>query len=104
MKFVNRCNNWREGGNENYSVLFAGDICPRAAGLDALMEGKVADVFKEVKPVFDSADLRVVQWETTVTDSETPIDKTGPNLKVPQKCTEIISHLKVDVADRKSVV
>ncbi len=98
MKFVNRCNNWREGGKENYSVLFAGDICPRAAGLDALMEGKVADVFKEVKPVFDSADLRVVQWETTVTDSETPIDKTGPNLKVPQKCTEIISHLKVDVA------
>ena len=47
------------------------------------MEGKVAEVFKEVKPVFDAADLRVVQWETTITESETPIDKTGPNLKVP---------------------
>ncbi|MBE6384719.1 MAG: CapA family protein [Lentisphaerae bacterium] len=98
MKFVDRCCNWREKGAENYSILFAGDICPRATGLDAIMEGKVAEVFKEVKPVFDAADLRVVQWETTITESETPIDKTGPNLKVPYKCAEIISHLKADVA------
>ena len=98
MKFVNRCNNWRESAQENYSAIFAGDICPRAAGLDVLMEGKVDQVFKEVKPFFDSADLRIVQWETTVTEAETPIDKTGPNLKVPLKCTDIISHLNVDVA------
>ena len=98
MKFVNRCCNWREKAAENYSILFAGDICPRAVGLDAVMEGKVAEIFKEVKPVFDAADLRVVQWETTITESETPIDKTGPNLKVPYKCAEIISHLNADVA------
>ena len=98
MKFTNRSCNWRESGAEKYSMLFAGDICPRATGLDAIMEGKVADVFKEVKPVFDAADYRVVQWETTITASETPIDKTGPNLKVPYECAEIITHLNVDVA------
>ena len=98
MKFENRTCNWRESAAEKYSILFAGDICPRSVGLDAIMDGKVEEVFREVKPYFDAADLRVVQWETTITESETPIDKTGPNLKVPPKCAEIISHLNVDVA------
>ena len=46
MDIVQRCSNWREGAAENYSAVFAGDICPKVAGLDAIMAGKVQEVFK----------------------------------------------------------
>ena len=98
MKFTDRSCVWREGAPEHYSALFAGDICPWGVGRDEIMAGRTPQVFAEVKPFFDAADLRIVQWETTLTEAQTPIDKCGPNLKVPRKCAEILTHLKADVA------
>ncbi len=89
----------REAEKENYSVVFAGDICPKTIESQELIKnGGAKEIFSDVKNFFDSSDLRVAQWETTIGDLDTPIIKNGPNLQVIKECTSILNELNIDIA------
>ena len=74
------------------NVLIAGDYSPSERITKELIAGNGHYVLGEVKPLAESADFAVVNFESTViADGAKPIDKCGPNIS----CTpEAIDALK----------
>ena len=86
---------WRDGGKRQFSTVIAGDFCPREQNCADLVE-RVDEITTQVKPFFDSADLKFLQWECTVTNQDTPIDKSGPNHRCYPECTVFATALGID--------
>lgn len=80
------------------SIAITGDCCPFGAALEPITAGKSASILQGVQPFLDSADLRIIQFETPLTNAETPIAKSGPNLKCPPQCVEFVKAGNFDVA------
>lgn len=86
---------WRNCDRHNFSVVIAGDFCPREENCSDLVE-RVDEITAQVKPFFKDADLRLLQWECAVTEQNTPIDKSGPNHRCYPECTVFAKALCVD--------
>ncbi|MBE6384922.1 MAG: CapA family protein [Lentisphaerae bacterium] len=86
---------WRTPGSKSFSMAVAGDFCPREENC-ADLTARAAEIAAPVKPFFDSADMRVLQWECTVTRQDTPIDKSGPNHRCYPECTVFAEALNID--------
>lgn len=99
LKFKNGIELFREAkSNDKLSIAIAGDCCPWHTAIDSIINGKAAEILKDIKPVLEHADISIVQWETPLTETDTPIDKSGPNLKCPPECVEFIKAAGFDVA------
>ena len=72
---------WREPEGSVVRAAMAGDFCPREVNSEDVAR-RAAEICSEVKPYFDDADLRLLQWECAVTERDTPIAKAGP----PHRC------------------
>jgi poly-gamma-glutamate synthesis protein (capsule biosynthesis protein) len=86
---------WRTPGTKKLSAAIAGDFCPREENC-ADLTARAFEITAPVKPFFDSADLKVLQWECTVTRQDTPIDKSGPNHRCYPECTVFATALGID--------
>lgn len=80
----------REKRGAGPSVVIAGDTCPWASGVQEIESGRTASILEEVRPFIDSAQLRIVQFETPLADTDSPINKSGPNLRCPVLCRELL--------------
>ena len=91
---------WRTPGKLVKHILIAGDAAPNVANIDEIMKVGVAEIFGEVKPYFDAADLSIIQWETPLAKVEdtAPIAKSGPNLLCDPRGAEIMKYLGTDIA------
>ena len=91
---------WRPPGKGAVRMLLAGDMCPNCANLDAILDVGPDNVFREIKPFFDAADLSIVQWETPLAEERecAPIAKSGPNLVCDPRGAQLASALGADVA------
>lgn len=83
---------------DSLSILIAGDTCPWHNAVEPIKNGKSKEILKAIQPFLDDADLSIVQWETPLTNDDTPIDKSGPNLKCPPECIEFAKAGGFDVA------
>lgn len=84
---------------EQLSFLFAGDFCPRGPVPEKLLaEGKGASIMEPLQSVLRSADVSFIQFETPLTNADTPICKSGPNLKCSPESIEIMHSWGGDVA------
>ena len=84
-------------GKELFSVVLAGDICP--GGISGKAETKdYAGVLAGVRDFIQSADLRLVQWETVTTATPNPIVKDGPNLNSEKDSIEILTSAGFNIA------
>ena len=86
---------WREAEKNVFSAVIAGDFCPREENC-ADVSSRAVEITAQVKPFFDSADLKMLQWECTVTRQDTPIDKSGPNHRCYPECTAFAAALGID--------
>ena len=86
---------WREAGKEKFSTVIAGDFCPREENC-ADVTARAVEITAQIKPFFDDADLKILQWECTVTRQDTPIDKSGPNHRCYPECTAFATALGID--------
>ena len=86
---------WREKKDNDFSMVIAGDFCPWEKNCNDLIE-RVDEITSQIKPFFDSADLKVLQWECAVTRQDTPIDKSGPNLRCYPECSVFATSLGID--------
>ncbi|MFA6930067.1 MAG: CapA family protein [Lentisphaeria bacterium] len=75
---------------ENLTLLFAGDCCPRNNAQQIIAEGKAADIFAPIQDILQSADVSLIQFETPLTSADTPICKSGPNLKCLPNSVELL--------------
>ena len=86
---------WRESAGPVIKTAVAGDFCPREANSEDVAK-RAAEICAEVKPYFDEADLRLLQWECTVTKQDTPIDKSGPNHRCYPDALAFAEALRID--------
>ena len=98
MKFNDRISRWREPEGETVSIAIGGDICPAEDSGSPEFAAALPEVLREVKPFFDDADFRLVQWETVLSDGGAPIVKSGPNLRRPPACAAFAEALGTDLA------
>jgi poly-gamma-glutamate synthesis protein (capsule biosynthesis protein) len=90
---------FRKKESENtLSIVVTGDVCPWHDVIEPVKKGKSSEILKAVQPFLDDADLSIIQWETPLTNDDTPIDKSGPNLKCPPECINFIKAGGFDVA------
>ena len=84
-------------GQKTFSVLVAGDFCPREDNGPYVAEN-AERITADIQPVFASADYRVLQWETTLTTGGEPIVKSGPNLRCVPEAVAFGKALDIDLA------
>lgn len=106
MLFQNGLISLRPAAGDQVKIAIAGDCCP--GNLEEkeekdpveiyIQEGHGRDILASIQPVLDSADLRIVQWETVITDRNTPIVKAGPNLSVEPGTARMLTDGKFDIA------
>lgn len=62
---------------EAFSIAITGDLCPQMRGQELVRDGEEGVILEKISPFLADADLRIVQWETTLTDNPNPIPKSG---------------------------
>ena len=87
---------WREPEGAEYSILFAGDFCPREENSDYVAEN-ADSITAGIRSVFDDSDLRILQWETAITEGGFTIIKDGPNLRCKPSCLNFAKSLGIDI-------
>src|SRR5690554_3737775 len=88
----------REPEGSTCSLVMAGDCCPWGSGMEEIRAGGSDGIVEAVREFFSAADVRLMQWETPLSEHENPIIKSGPNLLCPPEAMQIMTSLKVDVA------
>ena len=79
-------------------LLAAGDLCPIERLEVMLASGDAAGAFGDCLPLFERADLSVINLESPLTDTPAPIDKCGPNFGVSQRVAAGLAAAGIDVA------
>ena len=87
-----------EVDGETLTLVIAGDTCPRETAAADVSAGRSGEILEPVRKFFDDADLRLVQWETPVTDSDTPIIKSGPNIRCAPDSVKLLQAGNFDIA------
>lgn len=98
-EFKNGIENLRASrGDNKFSTVITGDCCPWENAIETIRSGHAAEILKPVKPFIDSADLKIIQFETPLTRTNTPIYKSGPNIKCPPECLDLVKAGSFNVA------
>ena len=95
--FQNKMMKLREPVGKTFTAVLTGDVCPKFPEAQEQAINHSETLVAGVKPFIASADLKIMQWETTLTAADTPIDKCGPNLKCPPECLNLGKALDIDV-------
>jgi len=83
--------------NNTISVAIAGDICMR--NLTEVMDAEFSrNALKEVQPILDKADVRLINLENAIIDGGTAIHKSGPPLKGSPKNLVFLKEGRFDCA------
>lgn len=84
---------------KTFSVAVAGDFCPKAPAVaEFLKQGGAPSILKPIRKALDRATFRLLQFETVLTEADTPIDKSGPNLKAPHEAADFAVAGNFDAA------
>ena len=75
-------------------ILIAGDLVPTENNCILFENGSIEELLgRELLNLWLSADIRLFNLETPLTDNETPLQKNGPNLRADKKTIEGINQL-----------
>lgn len=80
-------------------LLLAGDFCPILRTGEAVLAGRTPEMVASIAPRLKEADLSMVNLEAPLTHSETPIPKTGPNLRGDPGCVDFLVEAGFQVAN-----
>ena len=78
-------------------ILIGGDVYPAGKIQTAFTEGRAADIFHDLLPEVEGADLSIVNLECPLISRETPIAKAGPVLGAPKECIRGFAEAGWDV-------
>lgn len=79
-------------------ILVAGDFCDKGRVSDYIKRHDYASLFDDIKPLVDSCDIRIVNFEfPIVKDVANPIPKCGPNLIGQVEALEAVKYAGFNV-------
>ena len=79
------------------NIFLTGDANPRFSGEERVLAGESPSILAPMRPYFQAADLSITQFETVLTTDDTPIIKSGPNLKNDPGTIEFFREWNGDV-------
>ncbi len=79
-------------------MLLAGDLCPIGRPEELLASGRLEEVFGDCLPLIGRADLTVVNLESPLCRSDSPIAKCGPAFRCDPRIASALRGAGVDVA------
>lgn len=82
---------------DNISVLISGDFCPIGRNEKTIANRHFSSMFGGFERYSQSVDLAITNLECPLTDTDTAIAKTGPNLKAPYKSMEALRYAGFDL-------
>lgn len=85
------------GAVTSVKVLIAGDFCPMGRVESLILSTHRAEVIGYLTEIISDQDLSIVNIECPLTRSETPLPKTGPNLRADPGCAVGIRRAGFDV-------
>jgi poly-gamma-glutamate capsule biosynthesis protein CapA/YwtB (metallophosphatase superfamily) len=77
-------------------ILFVGDYCPIGRNKNLIEKNIYSGVFGDFKLLTSQADFCIANMEAPLTKSNTAIEKTGPNIKVPTSFLKPLKELGFD--------
>lgn len=81
------------------NILIGGDVVPNAVNMDLFKNADIVSLLgKNLLDIWQSADLRFINLEAPITQTNSPILKLGPNLKAPAEAFKGILALKPSLA------
>ena len=78
-------------------LLMLGDVCPTKVNSDLFKAKDITALFGDTPELFKEKDHVFVNLECALTESDSPIEKFGPNLKAPEETAEVLASLGVDI-------
>ena len=78
-------------------IVIAGDICPGGHIEKPFVEGKAEEIYHDLLPQIQEADLSVANLECPLVENQSPIAKSGPVLDAPIECIRGFSAAGWDV-------
>ena len=78
-------------------IILAGDLFPSGKNITLFEEGNVSEIFGEkILDLFKTADFSFFNLEGALTSSNNKQQKTGPSIKVSERCINGIKKLGVN--------
>ena len=78
-------------------ILVAGDFCPAGRPEPVLLDWESAGIWEDIARETSSHDLRIVNLESPLTRSKTPLVKSGPHLSANPGCAKAIRGANFDL-------
>lgn len=82
---------------ENLKVLVAGDFCLRFNAKELLDENLQREITKEISKISASHDFSMLNVETVFTKNDTPIVKSGPNLRTDLEYLDFLKKFNFNI-------
>ncbi len=79
------------------NIFLTGDANPRFSGEERVLAGESRSILAPMRRYFQAADLSITQFETVLTTDDTPIIKSGPNLKNDPRTIDFFREWNGDV-------
>ena len=77
-------------------IIIAGDLFPMPCNFSLFEKGDIQTLFgSRLCEMFASADIRICNLEGSFTDSGTPVEKAGPNIKAPTAAVNAVKELGI---------
>jgi len=73
----------RNQKDSEVTIIFVGDISPTGVFQNPMIEGKASILYGNLLKILSSADYRICNLETVLSNKGSPIIKGGPNLSAP---------------------
>lgn len=79
------------------SILITGDFCPIGRNVKTIEQGKFPVLFGGFEKYSKKADLAITNLESPLTNTDNPIQKTGPNVKAAKGSLSALKHANFDL-------
>ncbi|MDR2951255.1 MAG: CapA family protein [Prevotella sp.] len=76
--------------NSSAKILITGDFCPNGRIVDLINKEYYSKIFNNFLPLLNAHDLNITNLECPLYSGQTPILKSGPNLKSEPKSIELL--------------
>jgi poly-gamma-glutamate synthesis protein (capsule biosynthesis protein) len=78
-------------------ALLLGDLSPSAYNSHLFEEKRIDILFEDTLSLFEGKDIKFVNLEVAITDSDNPIEKFGPPLKCPPATADVMKAVGINI-------
>lgn len=82
---------------DEVSIIIGGDVYPGNSYMKLFEEGEIDHILGSLKDDFNNADYKIINLESPLIDTYSPIKKSGPVLGATRKCINGIAKLNVNL-------